>query len=291
MNLGIAYAVASALLLGSYLYVIKRYFSQYPSPVYIVLVEGLAFVWYLPVAAFTVDGGYLPPGADLWLFAVILGVSGMTGVALLSFFAALRRGAVSYVAPISKIVPVFVLPLEVLLLGQHLTPLQVTGVLVATAAVYVANYQPGELLEPFRRAATTTAAQLALASAAAFGVVDVGKRYLMQELALPPQTFLPVMFFVVTLFVAPLAARASWPAETRRDLPKFAAAGLLVAVANHLVLLAFQLLPASIGSPIVNTQAVVAVLLGGVLLQEDAFRIRLVAAGLAVTGITLITLG
>lgn len=291
MNLGLAYAIASALLLGGYLYVIKRYFSQYPSPVYVALVEGLAFLWYLPFAVFSVDGRYLPTGADPWLFAVILGVSAMTGLALLTFLEALRRGAVSYVAPISKIVPVFVLPLEVLLLGQHLTPLQIGGVLVATAAIYVANYQPGELLEPFRRAATTTAAQLALASAAAFGVVDVGKRYLMQELALPPQTFIPVMFLVVTLLVAPLALRASWPAETRRDLPKFAAAGLLVAVANHLVMLAFQLLPASIGSPIVNTQAVVAVLLGGILLNEEAFRIRLVAAGLAVAGITLITLG
>ncbi|MEF8974643.1 MAG: DMT family transporter [Halapricum sp.] len=291
MNLGLGYAIASAFLFGGYLYVIKRYFSQYPSPVYVVLVEGLAFVWYLPFALLTVDGGYLPAGASPRLYGVILGVSAMTGLALLSFLEALQRGAVSYVAPISKIVPVFVLPLEILLLGQHLTTLQIGGVLVATAAIYVANYQPGELFEPFRRAATTPAAQLALASAAAFGVVDVGKRYMMQELSLPPQTYVPVMFFVVTLLVSPLAARVSWPAETRQDLPKFAAAGLIVAVGNHLVMLAFQLLPASIGSPIVNTQAVVAVLLGGVLLNEEAFRIRLVAAGLAVTGITLITLG
>lgn len=291
MNLGLAYAVASALLFGTYLYAIKRYFSQYPSPVYVVLVNGSAVLWYLPVALFTVDGRYLPPGAGPWLYAVILGVSAMTGVGLLTFLEALKRGAVSYVAPISKLVPVFVLPLEILLLGEWLSALQITGVLVATAAIYVANYEPGELLEPFRRAARTPAAQLALASAAAFGVVDVGKRYMMNDLALAPQTYIPVMFVVVSLLVTPLAARASWPAETRRDLPKFAAAGLVVAVGNHLVLLAFQLLPASIGSPIVNTQAVVAVLLGGVLLGEEHFRVRLVAAGLAVAGIALITLG
>jgi len=37
----------------------------------------------------------------------------------------------------------FVLPMEVLLLGEVLAPVQVAGVVVATAAVYVANYEPG----------------------------------------------------------------------------------------------------------------------------------------------------
>lgn len=289
MELGLLYAVVSALLFGGYLYVIKRYFAGYPSPVYVLLVNGAAFLWYLPVALVTVDGGYLPPGADLELAAIVVGVSVLTGLAIVAFLESLKRGAVSYVAPISKLVPVFVLPLEIGLLGQRLSVLQVVGVGVATAAIYVANYEPGELFEPIRRAATTPAAQLALASAAAFGVVDVGKRYMMQELALPPQTYLPVLFALVTLLIAPLAVRADWPATTRRDLPKFAAAGLLVAVGNHLVLLAFQTLPASIASPVVNMQAVVAVVLGGVLLNESAFRTRLVAAGLAVVGITLIT--
>lgn len=291
MNLGLGYAIASALLFGGYLYLIKRYFSMYPSPVYLLLVYLMAFVWYLPVAAFTVDGGYLPSDAGLWLGAVVVGISALTGVAIVASLEALKRGAVSYVAPISKLVPVFVLPIEIVLLEQRLTALQISGVGVSTAAIYVANYEPGELLEPFRRALRTPAALLALSSAAVFGVVDVGKRYMMQELALPPQTFLPLMFGLVSLLVAPLAWRADWPERTRRDLPKFVAVGLLVAMTNHVVLLAFDVLPASIASPIINTQAVVAVVLGGFLLKEEAFRIRLAAAGLAVLGITLITLG
>lgn len=291
MDLGLAYSVVAALLLGAYLYAIKRYFEPYPSVVYVLLVEAAAFGWYLPIALFTFDGPLLPAGAGIELPVVAVGVSLLTAVALLSFVAALRRGAVSYVAPISKLVPVFVLPIEVLVLGEILSPLQVAGVLTATVAVYVANYEPGELLEPFRRALVTPAAQLALLSAATFGVVDVGKRYLMQELSLAPQVFLPVMFGLVSLSVAPIAFRREWPDRTRRDLPRFLAAGLIVAVANHIVLLAFQLVPASIASPIVNTQAVVAVILGGVLLREENFGIRLVAAGLAVGGIAMIALG
>jgi drug/metabolite transporter (DMT)-like permease len=287
---GLLLAILSALVFGGYLYVVKRFFVDYPAPVYVLLVDGAAFCWYLPIALFTTDTWFLT-GLDGQSALLVFGVAVFTGIALLAFFRALVLGAVSYVAPISKIVPVFVLPLEVVLLDQHLSPLQIGGVLVATVAIYVANYQPGDLLEPFRRAATTRAAQLALLSAAAFGVVDVGKRVMMQELGIRPQTYLPIMFAVVSLMMVPIAFRRPWPDTVRRDVPKFAGAGLLVAGGNHVVLLAFQQLPASIASPIINSQAVVAVVLGGLLLDESEFGVRLLAAGLAVAGITLITLG
>jgi drug/metabolite transporter (DMT)-like permease len=78
--------------------------------------------------------------------------------------------------------------------------------------------------------------------------------------------------------------------SVRDDLPKFAVAGAGVAVGEHVTSLAFQQVPASIASPIINTQAIVAVLLGGVLLRERAFATRLVAAALAVCGVGLIAL-
>lgn len=309
MQTGLLFAVLSALLFGSYLFVVKRYFSAYPATVYVFLVYAFGFAWYLPVAVGTVDGGYVPAGFGRTGLVVLVTTVGFTLAGNLTFFRAIATGAVSYVAPISKIVPVFVLPLEVLLLEQYLSSLQIVGVVVATVAVYVANYRPGELLEPLRRAVTARPARLALASAASFAVVDVGKRTLMQELSIPPQTYVVVLFASLTLSLAPIAAR-NWPpgasaserhgdpstdggkaVDVRADLPKFAATGLLVAVANHTTMLAFVDLPASIASPIVNTQAIIAVLLGGVLLHEERFRVRLVAAGLAVAGVTIIALG
>lgn len=144
-------------------------------------------------------------------------------------------------------------------------------------------------------------------------MVDVGKRTLMQELTLPVQTFVLVLFATLTISLAPVAAR-NWPSaeprsaakladggiasesgsvriDVRADLPKFAATGLLLAAANHVVMYAFGALPASIASPIVNTQAIIAVVLGGIVLGEKHFRIRLVAAGLAVVGVTTIAMG
>jgi len=287
---GLAMAVLSALVLGVYLFVVKRYFADYPATVYVALSYAFALLWYLPVGATRIDGGLLPTGFGTTGVAVLLVVLGGTVVGVLTVFRALATGDVSYVAPISKLVPVFVLPLELLLLDEHLAPLQLAGVATATAAVYVANYEPGHLLDPFRQAARSRPAQLALVSAAAFGVVDTGKRTLVQELAMAPAAFVLVLFVTLPVALAPLAAR-NWPGDVRRDLPMFALTGLLLAVANHATMLSFSALPASLASPVVNTQAVVAVVLGGVLLDEDAFRVRLVAAALAVLGVALITIG
>jgi len=195
---------------------------------------------------------------------------------------------VSYVAPISKIVPVFVLPIEIVALGQVLTPLEVAGVVVATAAVYVANFRGGALLDPLRRATTSTAARLAILSAMAFGVSDVARRVALQELAIPVGLWVPLLLGGVAAVLLPAALRAETPATLRADLPKFAVGGLFVAAGEGLTNTAFSLVPASIASPIINTQAVVAVVLGGLLLNEEQFGVRLVAATLAVIGVTMI---
>jgi len=314
VSLGLPLAVVAAFLFGSYLFVIKRYFSAYPATVYVFLAFAFALVWYVPVALATVDGGFFPAGFGTTGLLVLGATVGFTLLGNLTFFRAIAAGAVSYVAPISKVIPVFVLPLEVVLLDQYLSALQVVGVVVATIAIYVANYRPGELLEPLQRAVSARPAQFALASAASFAVVDVGKRTLMQELSLPAETYVLALFATLTVSLAPIAAR-NWPSapldassskatdggtatatgaaavDVRGDLPKFAATGLLVAAANHVTMYAFGELPASVASPIINMQAVVAVVLGGILLGEEHFRIRLVAAGLAVVGVTVIALG
>ena len=234
---------------------------------------------------------FLPAGNRANVLASVFAVTGMTAVGLLTLFRAIRVGEVSYVSPISKIVPVFVLPLEVGLLGQHLSALQVGGVVVATTAVYVANWQGTALLAPLERAWQSRPAQLALLSAAAFAFVDVGKRVLMQELAIEPTTYIPLMAVGIAALMTPLAFRYRVPPGWRGDLPKFVVAAMFVAYANHVVLLSFQLLPASIVSPIVNGQAIVAVILGAIILDESHFRARLAAAGLAIVGIAMISVG
>lgn len=287
---GILYALVAAVVWGTYVFALKRYLSQYPASVLTVVVNAFAIVWYLPVAVTGLDAplgdtfGVLTPAS----VAVAVGTDVALAGALVLFFRALSVGDVSYVTPINKLAPVFVLPVEIVFLGAVLTPLQVGGVVVATMAVYVANYRRGSLLEPLRLAARSRPAQLALVSAALFAFGDIGKRIALSDLALPTSLWVLWVFVGVFVLLVPGAIYA-WPdGGVRADLPKFAVAGLFVAGGEHVTSLAFQLVPASIASPIINTQAVVAVLLGGIVLREAQFRIRLVAAGLAVAGVTLI---
>jgi len=288
---GIGVAIGAALVWGGYLFYLKRAFEDYPASLLTVSINSFALVWYLPV--FLVGVG--PRGASDALrtfgvdeIAVVALTATMVAAAMIAFLRALAVGEVSYVAPISKIVPVFVLPIEVIALGQVLTPLEVGGVVVATAAVYVANFRGGALLDPLRRAATSTAARLALLSAMAFAVSDVARRVGLQELAIPVGLWVPLLLGGVAVVLLPSALGATTPATFRADLPKLAVGGLFVAAGEGLTNVAFSLVPASIASPIINTQAVVAVVLGGLLLDEQQFGIRLVAAGLAVIGVTMI---
>ncbi|MEF8822477.1 MAG: DMT family transporter [Halovenus sp.] len=291
MTNGLLLSVAAAVVLGSYLVGVKQYFSHYPPALFVSLTYVAAVVWYLPVAVLTVPADQLVPAVGTRGAAVLLGTAGFTALALFAFYRALSIGDVSYVAPISKIVPVFVLPLEVLLLGQRLSALQVGGVVVATVAVYVANYQQGSVLAPLGQLVRSRAALLALASAAAFGVVDVGKRVSMQALDITPEGFVLTMLVLVAALLSPSAVTHRDAVDWQADRRLLALAGLVLVIGQHLVAVAFETLPASVVSPVVNTQAVVAVFLGSLLLGESHVRIRMAAAGLAVFGVVLISLG
>ena len=292
MDLGIGFAIVAALVWGVYIFYLKQAFEGYSASTLTVLINGCALVWYVPVlgrslgVAGTLDAlsaFALPQLGVLALTAVTIGAANV------AFLRALSIGDVSYVAPINKIVPVFVLPIEVLVLGQLLTPLQVAGVVVATAAVYVANFQGGSLAAPLVRVAQSRAAQLALLSAFCFAVSDVGKRVALQELAIPGTLWVPLLLVSVIVILAPIAPRSA-PIDGRREAGKLFLAGGFVALGEHVTTLAFALIPASIASPIVNTQAIVAVLLGGIVLKERHFGIRVLAAILAAIGVTLIAL-
>ncbi|MFC7096939.1 EamA family transporter [Halobaculum marinum] len=285
---GIAVALAAAVLWGVYLFSIKRYLAGVPATVLTVAVNACALAWYAPVAVTQLSAADVPDPAGLGVGGVLALVGSVLGVAAGYVFVvnALALGEVSYVTPINKVVPVFVLPLEVALLGADIPVLAVAGIAVVTVAVYAANYRGGDPVEPLRRAVTARPAQLALVSAVAYAVGDVSKRAALDRVGLPPEALVVLVLAGVLLVLLPLAVR-DWPAEVP-PATTFLALGLVVAGAEHLTSVAFAALPASIASPVVNTQAIVAVLLGGVVLGEERLGARLVAAGLAVVGVGLL---
>ncbi|WP_343161245.1 EamA family transporter, partial [Halogeometricum sp. CBA1124] len=199
------------------MFALKRYFD-YPGTVLTVCVNVAAILWYLPLTLSTPPSAVPDAGtigvadAGILLLTVVT-----TAAAFLVFLAALDAGEVSYVAPINKVVPVFVLPIEVLFLQERLELIQIAGVVVATLAVYVANYRRGYLLDPLRKAVTARPAQLALLSAACYAVSDVGKRLVLQEMSVPTTLWVPTLLGGVVVLLLPLVVRDWVP--VRGDLP------------------------------------------------------------------------
>lgn len=290
---GVLTGLAAAVLFGAYLFVYKHSFADLPSTVYVATVEVAGLAWYAVVAWVTWPAGEpLVPG-DLSLSGglVLVGVCGAIAAANLVSIRAFKLGDVSYVAPLNKLAPAFVLPIEVALLAARPRGLQIAGLVLAVVAIYVANYEGGGFLMPFRRAASYRPAQLALAGAVLFAVSDVGVRALLSGTGLTPQAVALASFAGVAIAAVPLAApRVEW-GRLRPAVPGIVALAGFFAVAVHLKTVSFAVAPASIVSPIVNTQAVVAVVLGGVLLGESGLPRRLTAAVLAVGGVALIALG
>ena len=288
METGLLYALAAAGIWGTYLFVLKRYFADVHGAVLTLFVNVAAIAWYLPYAATRSGGIPAFPPLDTVALVVFVATILLGGAGFLLSVRALTVGDVSYVAPIAKIVPVFVVPFEVLALHTDLEPTAIAGIAIATVAVYFANYEGGNLLEPLRRAVHARPAQLAVVSAMLYAASDVCRRFVLDGFTFPTRLWVPTFLGGVALAVLPLAIRR-WPEEgVRPHLLKFVLAGSGVAVGEHVTTLAFSSAPASIVSTLVNAQAIVAVILGGLLLHESGLRRRLGAACLAVVGVGLI---
>lgn len=290
MTDGLTVAIAAAALFGAYIVGIKRYFNDYPPTVFVAVSYAIGAVWYLPVVVVRI------PGDKFWRVLtnhgpVLVAISAITALALVAFYASLVLGDVSYIAPLGKMVPVFVLPLEVIALRQPITGLQVLGIATVTIAIYAINYQGGSVLAPIRRLFKSRAAGLAIISAILFAIVDVGKRVSMQELAIPTEIFVFTTLILVAILLSPFISRNRGSIDIANDRRRLLVAGVVLSVGQHLVATAFETLPASIASPVINAQAVVAALLGGLLLREPNQYLRGAAACLAIIGITILSVG
>jgi drug/metabolite transporter (DMT)-like permease len=290
---GVVYAALSSLLIGGYLAAYKRYFTGYPDFLYLGIVEGAALCWYVAVALVLDPGAFsIPRGFDLRDTGLLAGVVALTVGSAVASIRALNVGDVSYVAPLSKLAPPVVLALEFVVLGVGISPVQAAGLCVVTAGVYVLNRTEGGIAAPFARLGRYRPAQLALLSALLIGVADVGKRLLLTAVSLSPATLVAVTLAGLTAGTLPLGVRR-WgerPASPRA-WGALLLAGLSLAAADHLTALALSVSPASVVIPVLSGQAVIAVLLGGELLDEAALGRRLVAALAVGAGIAMVALG
>ena len=138
--LGAALAFAAAVTYTVYILVADTVVHRMPPVQLSALVMGGAAVTMAGRAALT-GGVDLSFGPDGWFWVACIAVVS-TVVAMLAFFAGLRRTGPSTAAILSTFEPVVTTALATLLLGEILTPLQVAGGALVLGAVAVMQLRP-----------------------------------------------------------------------------------------------------------------------------------------------------
>jgi transporter family protein len=103
-----------------------------PQAAYLIGIFG-----YLPVLGILLyeTGGKVPWHPWGWAAALAAGMS--TGFGLFFFFRALHTGTASVVVPLTSLYPVVTVLLSWFFLGENLSPRQLTGLILAMAAVWL----------------------------------------------------------------------------------------------------------------------------------------------------------
>lgn len=290
---GAPLALGSMLIFGSYFVVYKRYFSDYPSFLYLGLIEGVAVIWYVSIGlVLDINLLRLPSeGSSLRAGALLAGVVGLSLSSAITAIRSFKSGDASYVGPLVELAPPVVLLLELLVLNESISAVQAGGLLSVTAGVYLLNSDADGLFEPFMQVARSRPAKLALLSATLNGFEQVTRRTLVSDIVFPPETLVWVTLAGMSIGALTIGMR-DWDDRPRggKVWSIMIAVGLGLAAADHLMTYALIDSPASVVVPIISGQAIVTVVLGGELLNEEDTGRRTIAAVLTATGIALVAL-
>jgi len=197
--------------------------------------------------------------------------------------AAYRRADMSLIYPIARgMAPVFVLVVGSVLLGQHLAPISIVGILVVAVGVV--------LVRGLRGTAAWRHVGLALVIAsiiASYTLVDQqGQKYCDPLLYSVLITGLPG-----SALLCLVVARGGTERVRRTFSPSIVAAGISGVSAYTLVLLALSMAPAAMVAAVRESSVVIATAMARFVLHEEVGRTRWVGAGVVALGVGLVVLG
>lgn len=281
--MAVVLALLSALCYGTSDYIGGRV-SRRISPLTVALAGELTILpLTLVVVPLVEDASFT--AAALW-WGLLGGAAGSAGV--LGLYAALSRGAMTVVAPITGVVAA-VLPVVVgVATGERPGPLAVTGIVLAIAAVALIGGAVGALHQP------VTAATVGLSAAvgALFGLLFVAFAQTGDDSGLWP--LLAARMGAVPLLAAAFAIarrRRATDALDRRTWRIGIVIGSLIMLANGLYLVSTREGLLSIVAVVVSLYPASTVLLASVVDRERSTRPQIAGMLLAAMSVALVTTG
>ena len=218
---------------------------------------------------------------QVWPYVVVSSALELAYMILLA--AAYRRADMSLIYPIARgMAPVFVLVAGSVLLGQHLAPVSMVGILVVGGGVVLVRGLGGKAA--LRHVAL---AMLIGGIVASYTLIDQqGQRYADPLVYATLITGLPG--FTLLLLVV---ARGGVARVRRAFGPSLVGAGISGVSAYTLVLAALALAPAAMVAAVRESSVVIAPAMARVVLHEQVGRDRWVGAGVVAVGVALVVRG
>lgn len=217
--------------------------------------------------------------------------------AITLFFSALRAGDLGITYPLLALTPLFVVPVEWLLLGDVPGAWGAAGIGLVVIGIYLLHFRARErsLVAPLRALLASPGARRALGVALIWSVSGTLDRVAI--LASSPAFYGVVFAGGLSVLFLPVLA---WDARRSERSPReglasaggwmLAVHGLLFAAMFILQMEALELALASYVLSIKRTGAILAVLLGWLAFREEGLRYRLVGTVVTLAGVTVLVL-
>lgn len=277
MNPGVLFGLAAALAFGGGDFTGGLASRRVAGLTVVAVAQAVGFVLLLLLVGATRTP--LPDGTSL-LLAAAAGAFG--GIGLLALYRGLAMGSMGVVTALSGVGSV-ALPLLIgFVLGRAgVNPLQWVGVVVAMGAVAAAS---GATREGVRSEAVAMGAAAALFFGLWFVLLDLAAS---QDRAWP----LLVSRGSATVLIGLAALARRQFAGVRRTWPLMVGAGTLDVAGNAAFVESRATIPVGVAAALTGLYPIITMLLARVVLREKLPPLGLVAVGLAVGGVILISLG
>jgi drug/metabolite transporter (DMT)-like permease len=285
--------LGAALIWSATGIIAKELMDQDSSLVYSFLYTSLALVFYTPVFLYFVSSTEISVNLLVVGAFVVSGFANVFGITTYNY--SIKLGELSRVIPFTKLNPVFTAIIAALLLGEKMTPIRVTGILLVTIGSYVILGEKNtNWKQPFRSFVKERAPKVAVLSAVIFSVAAVMDRYAVQAFQPELYTFMIYLFMTTGLSVYIFGQRPELVDRIIPDLKKhrlkyiFTGAG--AAIASYLIFFAFSKAPASRVIPVLQIQVLISVIAGVMLFDEDNLRQKLVGSVILIAGVILVAI-
>jgi drug/metabolite transporter (DMT)-like permease len=234
--------------------------------------------------------------------AILVGGS-LNVVAFSLYIRAIKLGDLSLTVPLVTLTPLFLLVTSPLIVGEWASPIDAIGVLLIIIGSYILNLgakpgepnQPRAYLAPIRAMIHNPGSRLMLIVALIWSVTSTVDKIGVQNSS--PLMWAASLFGFIGTALLPLGIQRwrrrdrSRSSLSRREILTLGSAGIINAIGVGLQMVALTMAPVAQVIAVKRMSALITVVLGHFLFQEQGIKARLLGAAVMVAGVAVISIG